>query len=77
MKRLVMLRFSEEHMALHIGHPNYRELVRTEEGISQLIHNPALEDWRTYFFRHLGLEPYYWVYYYTCICSADRKAFLK
>lgn len=71
------MRFSENHMALHLGHTNYRELARTEQGIQQLIHNPALEDWRACFFRHPELEPYYWIYYYTCICSADRKFFLE
>lgn len=71
------MRFSEEHMSFHIGHTNYSQLVQTEDGIQQLIDNPTLQDWRFSQFQQPSLEPYYWIYYYTCICSADRNIFMK
>lgn len=69
------MRFSEEHLSLYIGRKDYLNLVQTDEGIQELIHNPALQDWRLWQFMHSELEPYYWIYYYTCICSADRIIF--
>lgn len=69
------MRFDEEHLQLHIGHRHYRDMVQTEEGLRQLVQNPCLEDWRTQPFHQPELEPYYWIYYYTCICSAQRTVF--
>lgn len=71
------MRFGEEHLRFHIGHENYMDMVQTEEGLQQLAQNPCLEDWRTQPFHQPELEPYYWIYYYTCICSAKRTAFQK
>lgn len=71
------MRFDEEHLQLHIGHENYRNMAQTEEGLRQLSQDPCLEDWRAYPFHQPELEPYYWIYYYTCICSAKRTAFEK
>lgn len=71
------MRFSMEHMAFHIGNNNYCQLLQSEEGIKQLIDNPALQDWRIKNFQYPEFEPYYWIYYYTCICSADRSIFLS
>ena len=71
------MRFSEEHMMFHIGRRDYCELVQTKKGIQQLIEDPALADWRISQFLQTNLEPYYWIYYYTCICSAKRSTFLK
>lgn len=71
------MRFSKEHMALHIGREDYLQLVQTKEGLQQLIENPALQDWRLSQFCQPELEPYYWIYYYTCICSVERKLFLR
>lgn len=71
------MRFGEEHLRFHIGHGNYRDMVQTEEGLEHLAQDPCLEDWRTQPFHRPELEPYYWIYYYTCICSAQRTAFQK
>lgn len=71
------MRFGEEHLRFHIGHGNYGDMVQTEEGLLLLAQDPCLEDWRAQLFRQPELEPYYWIYYYTCICSAQRTAFQK
>lgn len=69
------MRFAEEHMRLHLGREDYWELVQTEEGLQQLIQNPLLEEWRAQPFQQPQLEPFYWIYYFTCICSAQRSVF--
>lgn len=69
------MRFAEEHLQLYMGHGSYRDMVQTEEGLQQLVQDPRLADWRLQPFQHQELEPYYWLYYYTCICSARRQAF--
>lgn len=69
------MRFGKEHLNLHIGHEHYWDMVQTAEGLRQLVQDPRLEDWRAQPFQHLELEPFYWIYYYTCICSAQRAAF--
>lgn len=69
------MRFGEEHLYLHIGHEHYWDMVQTEEGVQRLAEDPCLEDWRAQPFSQPELEPFYWIYYYTCICSAQRTAF--
>lgn len=69
------MRFAEEHMRLHLGREDYWQLVRTEAGLQKLIEDPLLEEWREEPFRQSRLEPFYWIYYFTCICSARRDVF--
>lgn len=69
------MRFSEIHMPLYLGYQNYDELLQSDTGRSQLLRDPALADWRVEPFRCKALEPYYWIYYYTCICSVSREVF--
>ena len=69
------MRFAEEHMRLHLGREDYWELVQTEEGLQQLIQDPLLEEWRRQAFQASHLEQFYWIYYFTCICSVQRSVF--
>ena len=69
------MRFSELHMSLYLGHRDYLNMLQTDKGRRQLLRDPALADWRRDPFANRQLEPYYWIYYYTCICSVTRAAF--
>ena len=69
------MRFAEEHVYLHIGHEDFWKMVRTEAGLQQLIQDPLLGEWREEPFQQPQLESFYWIYYFTCICSVQRNIF--
>lgn len=71
------LRFSEKNLCLCLGKDNYSQAFQTNENICQLIKNPILEDWRIADLKNPAMEQWFWIYYYTCICSIKRTCFFE
>lgn len=69
------MRYSEIPLSLFLGHNDYYQMVQTDQGVQYIIDDPSIADWRAEPFSCHTLEPYFWIYYYTCICSVDRATF--
>lgn len=70
-------RYSEIPLKLYSGIYNYTQLISTEEGIRFITESDFFADKRISFFNDYSLKDYFWLLYYSGVCSVEKSAFVS
>lgn len=70
-------RYSEIPLKLYSGIDNYNQLISTEEGMRFITESDFFADKRTNFFNDYSLKDYFWLLYYSGVCSVEKSAFVS
>lgn len=70
-------RYSEIPLQLFSGINNYLELITTPNGRKTIYENDIFADNRYSFLTDPYLKDYYWLLYYSGVCSVEKEVFIK
>lgn len=70
-------RYSEIPLKLYSGIQDYMKLISTEEGIKFITESDFFTDKRISFFNDLSLKDYFWLLYYSGVCSVEKSIFIS
>lgn len=70
-------RYSEKALYYFSGINNYLDIITSDIGKKSIFNNKMFADKRVPFFQDKDLRDYYWLLYYSGVCSVERNIFFK
>lgn len=70
-------RYSEDALYFYSGLDNYLDIISSDKGKKSIFNNKMFTDKRVTFFAKKELIEYYWLLYFSGVCSVEKNIFIE